>query len=53
MKTREYRFDNAYQKIYKYDEEQQAYLFFGSYFAYGITNKDRYYTAVSKINNNN
>jgi len=31
-----YRFDDAYGKVYEYDETQRAYIFCGTYFAYGI-----------------
>ena len=30
------RFDDAYQKVYEYDSKARAYVFLGSYFAYGI-----------------
>lgn len=32
-----YRFDDTYEKVYEYDEEARAYIFCGSYLAYGIT----------------
>ena len=32
-----YRFDDAYEKVYEYNEDAQAYVFCGSYIAYGIT----------------
>lgn len=32
----EYRFDDAYEKIYEYDNKARAYLFIGTYLAYGI-----------------
>ena len=34
--TDRYRFDDAYGKVYKYDEDSDAYIFCGSYYAYGI-----------------
>ena len=34
-----YRFDDAYEKVYEYDEAAQAYVFCGSYLAYGINSK--------------
>jgi hypothetical protein len=34
-----YRFDNAYQKVYEYDSDQKAYLFIGTYVAFGITSR--------------
>lgn len=34
-----YRFDDAYGKVYKYEQESNCYAFFGSYAAYGITAK--------------
>jgi len=34
-----YRFDDAYSKVYEYDEECNAYIFVGSYIAYGINAK--------------
>jgi len=37
-----YRFDDAYQKVYEYDEESSAYIHCGSYFAYGIKPKMSY-----------
>jgi len=33
----DYRFDNAYGKVYKYDNEAKGYIFRGSYHAYGLT----------------
>ena len=32
-----YRFDDAYEKIYRYDVESRSYIFHGSYLAYGIS----------------
>ena len=32
-----YRFDDAYETVYVYDEDAKAYLSCGSYYAYGIT----------------
>ena len=34
-----YRFDDAYGKVYEYNGSAKAYLFIGSYFAFGITAK--------------
>jgi len=34
-----YRFDDAYEKVYEYDVDSNAYIFTGSYLAYGITAK--------------
>lgn len=31
-----FRFDDAYGKVYEYDEDAQAYVFYASYFACGI-----------------
>ena len=31
-----FRFDDAYGKVYKYDKTQSAYIFRGSYLAYGL-----------------
>lgn len=31
-----YRFDDAYQKVYEYDESAKCYVNIGSYFAFGI-----------------
>jgi len=32
-----YRFDDDYGKIFKYDTSAHAYMYHGSYYAYGIT----------------
>ena len=32
-----FRFDDAYSKVYEYDDDAQAYIFYASYFACGIT----------------
>ena len=34
-----YRFDDAYGKVYEYDEDAKAYFFVGSYLAFGITKR--------------
>ena len=34
-----YRFDDAYGNVYEYNGSAMAYLFMGSYFAFGITAK--------------
>lgn len=31
-----YRFDDAYEKVFEYDNESNAYLFYGTYFDIGI-----------------
>ena len=33
----EYRFDDAYGKVYGYDRNSKSYIFRGSYHAYGLT----------------
>jgi len=38
MKDR-YRFDDAYRKVYEYDEDARAYIHIGSYLTFGITAK--------------
>lgn len=44
-----YRFDNAYESVYKYDKNQEAYIYVGSYYSYGITKQMNYQQAVRKI----
>lgn len=39
MKIEKYRFDDAYQKVYKYDARQKAYIFLCTYWAAGINTK--------------
>ena len=34
---KEYRFDDAYGKVYSYDRGSKSYIFRGSYYAYGLT----------------
>lgn len=46
---RKYRFDNAYEKVYRYSKENHAYIYIGSYIAYGITKKMSYKQAVKKV----
>ena len=31
-----YRFDDAYQKVYEYDQAARTYVFIGTYWAYSI-----------------
>ena len=31
-----YRFDDAYGKVYEYDNAQKGYIHIGSYFAFGL-----------------
>ena len=35
----QFRIDNAYGKVYIFDEVESAYLFYGSFFAIGIDAK--------------
>ena len=32
-----FRFDDAYKKVYEYDDDNKCYLFYGTYYACGIT----------------
>jgi len=34
-----YRFDDAYEKVYEYDDDERAYVFIGTYAGFGITAK--------------
>ena len=34
---KEYRFDDAYGKVYGYDRDSKSYIFRGTYHAYGLT----------------
>jgi len=36
LKMKKYRIDNAYNKVYKYDDESESYFFYGSFYAIGI-----------------
>lgn len=35
----QYRFDDAYESVYVYDDEAKCYLHVGTYLAYGIDKK--------------
>lgn len=47
--TEQYRFDDAYGKVYEYSEEHKAYLFIGTYLAYGIKANMREKTKVRLV----
>ena len=34
-----FRFDNAYGKVFEFDKSQDAYVFVGTYIAFGINSK--------------
>ena len=44
-----YRFDDAYGKVYEYDEGACAYIYIGSYLAFGITAKMSEKKQISKV----
>ena len=46
-----YRFDDAYEKVYKYDEDSHAYIFCGSYIIYGITSEMSEERKTNKVQN--
>jgi hypothetical protein len=49
MKTKKYRFDNAYESIYKFYTVANAYVFFGKYIQYDIAKKDSYNKKLGKL----
>jgi hypothetical protein len=44
-----YRFDDAYEKVYEYDRERSAYVFFATYLALGIKPKMRNKTKLQLV----
>lgn len=48
-KMERFRFDDAYGKVYEYDESAAAYIFYGSYFACGIDKSMDYDEAVKAV----
>ena len=34
-----FRIDNAYNQVFEYDDEENGYVFYGSFFSIGITDK--------------
>ena len=36
MEKEKYRFDDAYSAVYEYDGDSNAYIYIGSYLAYGL-----------------
>lgn len=45
----EYRIDWAYESVYKFREEQDAYIFAGSFLGFGISFEDSTAQAVEKV----
>ena len=45
----QYRFDNAYSSVYEYNNEQQAYIYIGSYLQYGIKSNMRDTTKIRLV----
>ena len=46
---KEYRFDNSTESIYKYNLDEDAYVFYFGYHYFRITGDDSYEDAVEKI----
>ena len=49
--TEKYKFDNAYESIYEWNDNANAYLFLGSYYSFGITKEMSHAEAVAIIEN--
>ena len=50
MKKNLFRFDDAYEQVYKYSEEHEAYLYWGSYVEHAIKVSDSEYVKERKAN---
>lgn len=49
MEKEQYRIDRAYEKIYEYDKDQNAYLFLATFLQVGAKCKNRDKTIIKKI----
>lgn len=49
MDKERYRIDDAYEKVYEYNEDQNAYIFIGSFLSFGITKKMSTKKQIEKI----
>lgn len=49
MENERYRIDDVYEKVYEYDEDQNAYVFIGSFLSFGITKKMSTKKKIEKI----
>ena len=47
-----FRIDNAYGKVYEYDEKSNSYVFYSSFYALGIDKKMTNEKKLRIINNN-
>ena len=45
----EYRIDWAYESVYKFQEDKDAYIFIGSFLGFGISFEDSMEQAVEKV----
>jgi len=49
MKQEKYRFDNAYEVVYRYNEQQKAYVCIGNYYLFEITKKTSRKRAIELV----
>jgi hypothetical protein len=47
--VKKYRFDDAYSKVYEYDENAMAYIFIGTYYAFGIKTNMQEKEKIEKV----
>jgi len=48
---REYRFDNNYSLVYKYNKNNKCYICIGNYYMFNITKKMSYNKAKKQVEN--
>ena len=48
MSVNEFRFDVAYESVYQFDTEKNAYFYVGSFAAFGVSQNDNFKTAIAK-----